>query len=101
MNRRAFMSLLAGAGLAPAIGLPTPTEAAPALKLWPMQEQVLETNYRYIVCFGERLYYTLTLPPRVKWSHIGDIENWPVPAGTAMCYTDDDRVVKSAWDVKE
>lgn len=46
MNRRGFMKIVAGVLAIPAIGLPVPVKAAPVLKLWPFQEQMLSAMRR-------------------------------------------------------
>jgi hypothetical protein len=62
--------------MVPVIGLPVMAKAAPALKLWPVQERILETNYKYIIFLGRRIYFASSLPQTVTWSHVGDTKSW-------------------------
>lgn len=121
MNRRGFMKLIAGAAAIPVIGLPKPAGEAPAIKLWPMQErmlEVMETDYVYVVGRGDRWYryYCICyddpvimaeLDAKMKKAMDKMVFKPPydgpqtltisVPAGTMMVYADDDcRIVRPA-----
>ncbi len=102
------MSLLAGVAVAPAIGLPTPAEAAPAIA---QTTGTYGTGVRYpywASYYAEYSYTTEECEAAIKKAMDKMVFTPPysgpqtlnitIPAGTAMVYTDESRqVVKPAW----
>lgn len=108
MNRRTFMRLLAGAAVAPAIGPPTPAEAAPAIKFWLAQKEILRACNTTVQTYGRGIHYVyFGVTYTFKADNVGEKEV-TIPAGTLMCWADFPRMpldgpyricrmVKSAW----
>ncbi len=94
------MRLLAGVAVAPAIGLPTPAEAAPALKTIPVVYQSI-SGWATGTYAGKAHYVYLAATYQFEADNVSK-SGFTIPAGTAMVYTDEGRqVVESAWEVKE
>ncbi len=79
IDRRTFMRIMAGAVAGPVIGLPTPTEAAPAPidlgEVWGIDWGT--GCSRYIIYLDRVVIFDSEWPaPRAKWSHVHNPEEW-------------------------